>query len=77
MKIEHALGLIITALSINTAYAEQTGTVRVPLIRRTSQSTGLNKRDLNLYNEGGSIYLIDVAIGTPPQNFELVLDTGR
>ncbi|CEP13848.1 hypothetical protein [Parasitella parasitica] len=30
----------------------------------------------NLYIGDGSIYMVNVAIGTPPQNFELVLDTG-
>ncbi|KAI7896406.1 aspartic peptidase domain-containing protein, partial [Mucor mucedo] len=34
------------------------------------------KRDTKLYNDYGSIYLVDVAVGTPPQVFELAVDTG-
>ncbi|KAI9483144.1 MAG: aspartic peptidase domain-containing protein, partial [Benjaminiella poitrasii] len=39
-------------------------------LRRRSTSNG------PIYNDKGSIYMIDVQIGTPPQLFELILDTG-
>lgn len=81
MKVQSAVGLIITALTTNAVFAEQLqqeepSILRVPLIRRASKAAGLRKRDANLYNDNGSIYLVDVAIGTPPQKFELVVDTG-
>lgn len=44
-------------------------------------SKQLEKRDTtfdaSLYNDQGSQYIIDVSIGTPPQNFSVTLDTGR
>ena len=73
MKIGYAV-LFVTAVGIVSAESENI--LRVPLTRRT-KTNGLQKRDANIYNDGGSIYLINVAIGTPAQNFELVLDTGR
>jgi len=51
-----------------------------PVISSIQQKTGLSKRDpftASLYNDAGSQYLIDVSIGTPPQNFSVTLDTGR
>ncbi|EPB81610.1 hypothetical protein HMPREF1544_11655 [Mucor circinelloides 1006PhL] len=50
-----------------------------PVISSIQQKTGLSKRDpftASLYNDAGSQYLIDVSIGTPPQNFSVTLDTG-
>lgn len=82
MKIQSAVGFIVTVLTTNAVFAEQLqkeepSILRVPLTRRVSKAAGLRKRDANLYNDNGSIYLIDVAVGTPPQKFELVVDTGR
>ena len=40
----------------------------------------LKKRDTNgapLYNANGKEYLVQVGVGTPPQLFNLTLDTGR
>ncbi|KAI7886066.1 acid protease, partial [Lichtheimia hyalospora FSU 10163] len=49
-----------------------------PLLRR--QHSHHRKRDdsfsAQLYNAQGSEYLVQVAIGTPPQNFTVTLDTG-
>ncbi|KAI9275503.1 aspartic peptidase domain-containing protein, partial [Phascolomyces articulosus] len=66
--------------------------LRLPLIRnpynidileaaRRKHGRILNKRDDNtfttqLYNDQGSQYLVQVGIGTPPQNFTVTLDTG-
>ncbi|KAL9538550.1 hypothetical protein MBANPS3_010850 [Mucor bainieri] len=50
-----------------------------PVISSIQQKSGLSKRDpftASLYNDAGSQYLIDVSIGTPPQNFSVTLDTG-
>lgn len=56
--------------------------VRLPLLRRQHpHGSSRRKRDgsfsAQLYNDQGSEYLIQVAIGTPPQNFTVTLDTGR
>ncbi|KAJ8653146.1 hypothetical protein O0I10_011195 [Lichtheimia ornata] len=55
--------------------------VRLPLLRRQHpHGSSRRKRDgsfsAQLYNDQGSEYLIQVAIGTPPQNFTVTLDTG-
>ncbi|KAI9488758.1 aspartic peptidase domain-containing protein [Zychaea mexicana] len=65
--------------------------LRLPLIRnpystdileaaRRKHGRALNKRDktyaTELYNDQGSQYLVEVGIGTPPQNFTVTLDTG-
>lgn len=59
----------------------QSSVVRLPLIRRQHPSSRLRKRadsfSAQLYNEQGSEYLVKVAIGTPPQEFTVTLDTGR
>lgn len=56
--------------------------VRLPLLRRQHpHGSSRRKRDgpfsAQLYNDQGSEYLIQVAIGTPPQKFTVTLDTGR
>ena len=66
--------------------------LRLPLIRnpyttdileaaRRKHGRILNKRadtfTTKLYNDQGSQYLVQVGIGTPPQNFTVTLDTGR
>ncbi|KAI9320501.1 aspartic peptidase domain-containing protein [Dichotomocladium elegans] len=55
--------------------------LRVPLIRSHKHSAQheFSKRESfesKLYNDQGSQYLIEVGIGTPPQNFTVTLDTG-
>jgi hypothetical protein len=49
--------------------------------QRLNEHLKLNKRadpsNAALYNDQGSQYLIEVGIGTPPQNFAVTLDTGR
>ncbi|KAG2231290.1 hypothetical protein INT48_006401, partial [Thamnidium elegans] len=56
---------------------EELTLLRVPMTKKHTTLRGIHhKRDTNLYNDYGSIYLINVQVGTPPQNFELALDTG-
>ncbi|KAI7854968.1 aspartic peptidase domain-containing protein [Circinella umbellata] len=64
------------------------GIVRLPLIRNSNgqlaqlrrfESTPLEKRDAtrsSIYNAFGREYLIEAGVGTPPQSFNLTLDTG-
>lgn len=82
MKIKCAIGFLISVLVANTVLAEvqqeEPLLFRVPMTKKYSALKGLQrKRDANLYNDYGSIYLVNVAIGTPPQVFELAVDTGR
>jgi hypothetical protein len=82
MKIQYAVGFLISAV-LTTALAEKgeekPKLIRLPVTKRKTKA--LSKRDgggtAGLYNDNMSIYLVNVAIGTPPQNFQLVLDTGR
>lgn len=79
--------LVISGLFISWIEADKT--IRAPILRLNKPDplisaiqkiNGLDKRDpfaAALYNDAGSQYLIDVAIGTPPQNFSVTLDTGR
>ncbi|KAI8390987.1 aspartic peptidase domain-containing protein [Radiomyces spectabilis] len=84
-----ALATASLASPVNHNAAADNGLVRVPIIRkprktdmltaRQRRSNTLNKRDpfqTSLYNDEGSQYLIQVGVGTPPQNFTVTLDTG-
>lgn len=60
--------------------------IRLPLRKRgkTKERNHMLSRRQNhialasqLYNDGGSEYLVTVGIGSPPQNFTVALDTGR
>lgn len=89
MKIQFAIGFLVSALGFvtaaNTDADEETKLLRVPISRKKIIHGGppiasLRRRadyKENLYIGDGSIYMVNVAIGTPPQTFELVLDTGR
>jgi hypothetical protein len=91
MKIQLAIGFLVSAVAAVSAATEGTDTVdetkllRVPISRKKIIHGGppiasLRRRaqyNEKLYIGDGSIYMVNVAIGTPPQNFELVLDTGR
>lgn len=89
MKIQFAIGFLVSALGFvtaaNTDADEETKLLRVPISRKKIIHGGppiasLRRRadyKENLYIGDGSIYMVNVAIGTPPQTFELILDTGR
>ncbi|KAI8149028.1 aspartic peptidase domain-containing protein [Fennellomyces sp. T-0311] len=80
--------MLITAAVATSADDPQL--LRLPLIRNPHSSDVLaaarrkhgriiSKRDpfhTKLYNDQGSQYLVQVGIGTPPQNFTVTLDTG-
>lgn len=85
MKITVAVLVIAAALA-------EADIIRAPIIRNPNQGSALDiarkkthllsKRaggvyNASLYNDQGSQYLIEVGIGTPPQNFTVTLDTGR
>lgn len=71
--------------------SQEENLLRLPLIRAMRSDDILNaarrkhvhrfeKREelsMKLYNDQGSQYLVQVGIGTPPQNFTVTLDTGR
>ncbi|KAL7325530.1 hypothetical protein PS15p_207993 [Mucor circinelloides] len=90
MKIQLAIGFLVSAAAAvsaatdNIDTVEETKLLRVPIIKKKiihgrPHIASLSRRAQykeNLYVGDGSIYMVNVAIGTPPQNFELVLDTG-
>ena len=55
--------------------------LRLPLKQLDRSRGDLQKRDgsnkVPLYNANGKEYLIEVGVGTPPQYFNLTMDTGR
>jgi hypothetical protein len=61
------------------------GLIRAPLIRneqarqqlRQSIATNQFRKREQLLNADGREYLVQVGVGTPPQVFNLTLDTGR
>ncbi|KAI8081971.1 aspartic peptidase domain-containing protein [Gilbertella persicaria] len=73
------LFIIIVASLIAIANSqEEAKLIRLPIIQKRTQHE-LYKRDefnTNVYNDNGSIYLVRIEVGTPPQTFELALDTG-
>lgn len=91
MKIQLAIGFLVSAAvavsaaTDNIDAVQETKLFRVPISKKKIIQGGppiasLSRRAQykeNLYIGDGSIYMVNVAIGTPPQNFELVLDTGR
>lgn len=82
MKTQCAISSLALAFAAISVFAEvqpdELLLIRVPMTKKISSLKGLQrKRDTKLYNDYGSIYLVDVAVGTPPQVFELAVDTGR
>ncbi|KAI7896405.1 aspartic peptidase domain-containing protein [Mucor mucedo] len=81
MVIGYAIKYLLVTCAASTALAivlpEEPHLIRIPMTKQYDSPKGLQrKRDTKLYNDYGSIYLVDVAVGTPPQVFELAVDTG-
>lgn len=78
MLYQHFVTLF--ALFIITALCTNNQIIRVPL-KQKRPSNQLTRRqntyNSKIHNNGGSLYLISVSVGTPPQTFDLTLDTGR
>jgi hypothetical protein len=64
----------------------QSRTIRLPITKlyhTSHKQNTLFHRSANhihkasLYNDDGSEYLVQIGVGTPPQNFTVSLDTGR
>ncbi|KAI9360137.1 aspartic peptidase domain-containing protein [Pilaira anomala] len=70
--------LFITFLLFSTVHAKRL--LRLPIIQQQQQHIDLAKRDvipaLPLYNANAREYLVQIGIGTPPQLFNVTLDTG-
>ncbi|CAO3607939.1 unnamed protein product [Cunninghamella echinulata] len=82
-------GIAVSTLLIGLAVANEE-TIRIPLQRNANSLSQLKKRLVSsdssshqqldkrelLYNAYGREYLIGINVGTPPQSFNLTLDTG-
>jgi hypothetical protein len=75
-----ALSIAVVLLGLDATTV--TKPIHIPIKKRhgrTSPSYTLSKRDNNipLYNDLGQVYLAQVSVGTPAQNFTLIIDTQR
>lgn len=70
----------IILLSLSSSIVGANRLIRLPILQQQQQQ-GLIKRDvipaLPLYNANAREYLVQIGIGTPPQLFNVTLDTGR
>lgn len=69
--------LIVTILA-----EESNGIIRLPIVQQqTNHRNQYSRRDnipaIALFNANAREYLIEIGIGTPPQKFNVTLDTGR
>jgi hypothetical protein len=72
--------IIILVYLIATTLAD--GIIRLPIVQQhMNYYHHLSKREnipaIPLYNANAREYLIEIGIGTPPQKFNVTLDTGR
>jgi hypothetical protein len=81
MKIGYATAFLLSALVVCGVAKEEPKLLRVPFTKKKIANglQSLHKRQFTekLYNDFGSIYIININIGTPPQTFQVALDTGR
>ncbi|KAF7721969.1 hypothetical protein EC973_003882 [Apophysomyces ossiformis] len=88
MRITLSLLALGTALTYASPATDTSGLIRTPIYRKSRtvgefltarRKESITKRaqaQTSLYNDAGSQYLIQVGIGTPPQQFAVTLDTG-
>ncbi|CAO3691903.1 unnamed protein product [Rhizopus stolonifer] len=77
MLYQHFITLF--ALFIITALCTKNQIIRVPLKQKRLPNQLIRRQNTynsKIYNNEGSLYLISVSVGTPPQTFDLALDTG-
>lgn len=71
----------IILLSLLSSLTDASRLIRLPILEQQQQQHSLLKRDvipaLPLYNANAREYLVQIGIGTPPQLFNVTLDTGR
>jgi hypothetical protein len=81
MLLQHIVVILAGITAVYASEQPKHELIRIPLKQRKKPLHELyQKRDAfksSLYNSEGSLYLISVSIGTPPQTFDLALDTGR
>ncbi|KAG1054430.1 hypothetical protein G6F43_003562 [Rhizopus delemar] len=80
MLLQHIVTVLVAITAVYASEQPKHELIRIPLKQRKKPLHQLyQKRDAfksSLYNSEGSLYLISVSIGTPPQTFDLALDTG-
>ncbi|KAG2203284.1 hypothetical protein INT47_000204 [Mucor saturninus] len=81
MVIGCAIKYLLFTCAASTALAivlpEESRLIRIPMTKQYDSLKGLQrKRSTKLYSDYGYRYLVDIAVGIPPQVFELAVDTG-
>lgn len=89
MKLASCFIYSAIVLVLNSAAAKETDSphqlLRIPIKRKENIAVSAHKHklgkrannDISLYNANGKEYLIEIGIGSPPQFFNVTLDTGR
>lgn len=89
MKLASCFIYSAIVLVLNPAAAKETDSphqlLRIPIKRKENIAVSAHKHklgkrannDISLYNANGKEYLIEIGIGSPPQFFNVTLDTGR
>ncbi|CAO0801695.1 unnamed protein product [Mucor circinelloides] len=88
MKLASCFIYSAIVLVLNSAAAKETDSphqlLRIPIKRKENIAVSAHKHklgkrannDISLYNANGKEYLIEIGIGSPPQFFNVTLDTG-
>lgn len=80
--------LVYYSAIVSAKTHEENKILRIPISRRSSNNNqqqqnrklkqrGTTTSSASLYNANGKEYLIQVGVGSPPQYFNVTLDTGR